>query len=781
MDADIFGKSQFRGKSNDLWVQAHRWLVQFGTLLLKNFMVLYRRPLQMLLFLLLPSAVPFLFLLEVHGTGSEGAGDAPPPLYDPTVLSGLGACDAYYTSDCVQIAYGPANPFVDSIMQSFSDSNDLAYGADVLGFPTIADTEEYVAAGVGKVQFTVFFHNESLWDAGFDDESVGKNLSYVIFYNNSRNNDERSAMYNVNFPLLVLQHGLDDAFMKTAHPNRYTAYDASYGVLWKVPLEEDAESPPADEETTPCDWDQRHEMETIGFALPWVLVFSFLLMSNIPFQMVAEERRKKLFSMMRRLGLMDTAYWASWFVTFQILLLLACSIALLAAEIIGTQSSALRSIDAGVLFLILWLSGAAFVSLAFFLGAFCSTSSVSAALAFTQFLIALATISASTTSLNEYSKYFKSSGYADCGFVSSSYNRIYSETLPGNAFVEFLVFFLPWFHAAQAITDVLSVVQYKDQSFSMHDLYDTKSVNLLYDSDQTKTFTSEWVSNSLVMLVSNVLVYMAMAWMAGQLVTSEAGEGRSVLSVFLPAWIRRAVFAGEYDSTPQAGDIRGEEREKSRRDQCIRAYKVSKTYSGVQALKELSVTMRRGEVFVLLGHNGAGKSTLINVITGLIAPTHGKVYINGLDAETDVAEVQQAIGVCPQDDILWDDLTALEHMYLTAAFKGLEIGNCSVESALRRSIDSVLGKVQLLDRAGEFSKNYSGGMKRRLSIAMSTVGDVDVLFLDEPSTGLDPVSRRHVWDTITWMKKAGRVVVLTTHNMEVCVIALMPIIYFFHY
>lgn len=419
MDADIFGKSQFRGKSNDLWVQAHRWLVQFGTLLLKNFMVLYRRPLQMLLFLLLPSAVPFLFLLEVHGTGSEGAGDAPPPLYDPTVLSGLGACDAYYTSDCVQIAYGPANPFVDSIMQSFSDSNDLAYGADVLGFPTIADTEEYVAAGVGKVQFTVFFHNESLWDAGFDDESVGKNLSYVIFYNNSRNNDERSAMYNVNFPLLVLQHGLDDAFMKTAHPNRYTAYDASYGVLWKVPLEEDAESPPADEETTPCDWDQRHEMETIGFALPWVLVFSFLLMSNIPFQMVAEERRKKLFSMMRRLGLMDTAYWASWFVTFQILLLLACSIALLAAEIIGTQSSALRSIDAGVLFLILWLSGAAFVSLAFFLGAFCSTSSVSAALAFTQFLIALATISASTTSLNEYSKYFKSSGYADCGFVSS--------------------------------------------------------------------------------------------------------------------------------------------------------------------------------------------------------------------------------------------------------------------------------------------------------------------------------------------------------------------------
>lgn len=167
------------------------------------------------------------------------------------------------------------------------------------------------------------------------------------------------------------------------------------------------------------------------------------------------------------------------------------------------------------------------------------------------------------------------------------------------------------------------------------------------------------------------------------------------------------------------------------------------------------------------GHNGAGKSTLINIITGLIAPTHGKVYINGLDAEIDVAEVQQVIGVCPQDDILWDDLTAREHMLLTAAFKGLQVGWGGSASGLHTAIDRVLEKVQLLDRSSTFSKNFSGGMKRRLSVAMSTVGDVDVLFLDEPSTGLDPVSRRHVWDTVTWMKQAGRVVVLTTHNMEV--------------
>lgn len=84
--------------------------------------------------------------------------------------------------------------------------------------------------------------------------------------------------------------------------------------------------------------------------------------------------------------------------------------------------------------------------------------------------------------------------------------------------------------------------------------------------------------------------------------------------------------------------------------------------------------MNKGEVFVLLGHNGAGKSTLINIITGLINPTHGKVFMQGLDVEADSVQIQQIIGVCPQDDILWDDLTAREHMLLVAAFKGIQWG-----------------------------------------------------------------------------------------------------------
>jgi ABC-type lipoprotein export system ATPase subunit len=304
--------------------------------------------------------------------------------------------------------------------------------------------------------------------------------------------------------------------------------------------------------------------------------------------------------------------------------------------------------------------------------------------------------------------------------VTSSYNTIFSTSLLGNTFVQFLVFFLPWFHASQAITDIISTVQYKGQIQSMNDIAHT--VVMSYSSTSVDTFDSEWIGWSLQMLTVECVIFMVAAWLAAQLLTADGSEGRPLLSVLIPRFVRDFLFTQE---VIYPGDVRGIEKERSRIDNSVRVYKVSKTFSGVQALKEVSFSLAKGEVFVLLGHNGAGKSTLINVITGLIAPTHGKVFMNGLDVETDVAEVQQTIGVCAQDDLLWDELTAKEHMLLTATFKG-----CVVGAPLMEAVRHVLSKVQLLDRADDFARTFSGGMKRRLSVAMSTVGDVDLLFLD---------------------------------------------------
>ena len=148
------------------------------------------------------------------------------------------------------------------------------------------------------------------------------------------------------------------------------------------------------------------------------------------------------------------------------------------------------------------------------------------------------------------------------------------------------------------------------------------------------------------------------------------------------------------------------------------------------SIDSLAFLSKCGKFRVIVRMFTLGKSTLINIITGLLKPTHGKVFISGLNVEVDSSSVQQITGVCPQHDLLWTDLTAREHIYLTAAFKGIEAGK-----PLELAVKKMLTKMNLYDRADSCVSDFSGGMQRRLSVAMSAVGEIEIIFLDEPSTG----------------------------------------------
>ncbi len=177
------------------------------------------------------------------------------------------------------------------------------------------------------------------------------------------------------------------------------------------------------------------------------------------------------------------------------------------------------------------------------------------------------------------------------------------------------------------------------------------------------------------------------------------------------------------------------------------------------AVKNLSLHIKKGEFFGLLGPNGAGKTSLISMLTGLYPPENGNAWVGGYDIVNNIRAVHTQIGVCPQFDLVWPELTVREHLEFYARVRGVESKN------EKKLVTKALKEVYLTRFADFKTKQLSGGMKRRLSVAIALVGDPKVIFLDEPTTGLDPENRRQLWDILV-ESRGKKAIVLTTHSME---------------
>jgi ABC-2 type transport system ATP-binding protein len=191
----------------------------------------------------------------------------------------------------------------------------------------------------------------------------------------------------------------------------------------------------------------------------------------------------------------------------------------------------------------------------------------------------------------------------------------------------------------------------------------------------------------------------------------------------------------------------------------IRVENLSKTYAtGFQALKNVSLDIRRGEIFALLGPNGAGKTTLIGVVCGLVRPTSGRVLADGHDVVRDYKAARRKIGLVPQE--LTTD--AFESVWATVSFSRGLFGKPPDPALLER----VLRQLSLWDKRDERIMNLSGGMKRRVLIAKALSHEPEILFLDEPSAGVDVELRREMWEMVRELRAGGVTIILTTHYLE---------------
>jgi len=185
-----------------------------------------------------------------------------------------------------------------------------------------------------------------------------------------------------------------------------------------------------------------------------------------------------------------------------------------------------------------------------------------------------------------------------------------------------------------------------------------------------------------------------------------------------------------------------------------------KNYGDFQAVKGVSFDIEEGEIFSLLGPNGAGKTTTISILSTLYMPTSGDATIGGHSITKDPMGVRGIIGVVPQDLALYEDLTARENLIFWGQMYNLS------GKALHARVDEVLEQIGLTDKAKDRVKTYSGGMKRRVNIGVGLLHKPRLLFMDEPTVGIDPQSRRAILDTVKDLNKQGMTLLYTTHYME---------------
>ncbi|CAH9126173.1 unnamed protein product [Cuscuta epithymum] len=500
----------------------------------------------------------------------------------------------------------------------------------------------------------------------------------------------------------------------------------------------------------------------VGAAGP--TFFLAIAMFSFVFQISAlvTEKELKLRQAMAMMGLYDTSYWLSWLTWEGIMTLLSTLLTLLFGMMFQFDFFLNNSFP--VLFTLFFLFQSNMIGLAFLLSAFITKSSSSTTVGFSTFIVG---------SLTQ---------------VVTAFGFPYSNTFPDIYRIIWSIF--PPNLLAQGLKLVADATATpEDPGVSW------KGRAKCAPNDNECLIT---MNDIYIWLVSTFFLWLVLAIYMDNIIPNSSGVRKSMLYFLNPGyWTGKggdnvseggvcsctgAIPASE-SSVPDDEDVLEEEnlvKQQARQGQVdspvavlicglVKIYPGSKKISccnckmnpPYHALKGLWVNFAKDQLFCLLGPNGAGKTTAINCLTGITPVTDGDALIYGcsIRSSTGMSSIRQMTGVCPQFDILWDELSGQEHLQLFASIKGLP------PSSIKSVVQTALTEVKLTEAASMRASSYSGGMRRRLSLAIALIGEPKLVILDEPTTGMDPITRRHVWDIIEDAKK-GRAIILTTHSME---------------
>ncbi|XP_066131310.1 phospholipid-transporting ATPase ABCA3 [Saccopteryx bilineata] len=466
----------------------------------------------------------------------------------------------------------------------------------------------------------------------------------------------------------------------------------------------------------------------IQYQLPLLLMLSFTYTSLTIVRAVVQEKERKLKEYMRMMGLSSWLHWTAWFLLFFLLLLIAVSfMTLLFCVKVKKDVAVLAHSDPSLVLVFLVCFAISSISFSFMVSTFFSKANMAAAVGGCLYFFT-------------YIPYF---------FVAPRYNWM---TLSQKLFSCLLS------NVAMAMgAQLIGKFEAKGMGVQWQDLLSPVNVDDDFSFGQV-----------LGMLLLDSVLYGLVTWYVEAIFPGQFGVPQPWYFFIMPSyWCghpRTVLGKEEEDHDPEKA-LRTEYFEAEPEDLVagIKIKHISKVFrvgnKGKAAVRDLNLNLYEGQITVLLGHNGAGKTTTLSILTGLFPPTSGRAYINGYEISQDMAQIRRSLGLCPQHDILFDNLTVAEHLYFYAQLKGLSRQKCPEE------VKQMLHTLGLEDKRDCRSRFLSGGTKRKLSIGIALIAGSKVLMLDEPTSGMDAISRRAIWDLLQ-QQKSDRTILLTTHFMD---------------
>uniref|UniRef100_A0A669E1K7 ABC transporter domain-containing protein n=1 Tax=Oreochromis niloticus TaxID=8128 RepID=A0A669E1K7_ORENI len=450
-------------------------------------------------------------------------------------------------------------------------------------------------------------------------------------------------------------------------------------------------------------------LRSLGSSLPLYMTLAWIYSVAMIIKGIVAEKEARLKETMRIMGLRSDIYWLSWAVSS--VLVLAVSSLLL--TLILKYGKILQYSDPSVIFVFLLVFCVATISQCFFISVFFSKANLAAA----------------------------------CGGLI--YFVLYLPHVLCYAWRDVMGF------GAKVAVSLLSCVAfgYGCENFSK---FEEQGVgiqwrNIAKSPEDGGRYT---FITSIIMMLIDALLYWLLTWYIENVFPGQYGIPKPWYFLFTASYWR---------GTASVTDDKPKHMEKPPPNMTagvsihnlVKIYKTGKKL----AVDGLSVDFYENQITSFLGHNGAGKTTTMSILTGLFPPTSGTALINGYDIRTDMDSIRTYLGMCPQHNVLFNELTVEEHIYFYARLKGRS------RQEVKTEMDQMIKDVGLPNKRKELAKNLSGGMQRKLSVAIAFVGGSKIVILDEPTAGVDPYARRGIWELLLKYKQ-GRTIILSTHHMD---------------